>query len=358
MKRFNKLFLTLIVSSAFFVSCSNDDDNTEVQVPKGNYDGGLFIANEGQFGLANGNVSYLSDDLQIENNVFSLLNPGKTKNDIIQCIGFNGDFAYLVVNYSNKIEVVNRYTFKSIATITTDLNNPRYIAFANGKGYVTNWGDGSNTEDDYVAIVDLTSNTVTSKIPVIEGPEKIIENDGKLYVAHKGGYNFGNSITVINSATNTVATNFVVGDIPTSLEKDNGSLYVLCEGNPYYAPTETAGKLVKVSLSTNTVTSSISFEGITTHPGYLDIENDKLYYNVASKIYAAPTSTTTLPTTPVFEATKVSVLYGLAVKNSKIYVADKGNGQDNGKIYIYSLTGTLANNFSVGVNPNGFYFNN
>jgi hypothetical protein len=340
------------------VSCSSDnDDITPVVEPRGNYEGGIFIANEGQFFNSNGNVSYLSDDLKIENNVFSVVNPEKTKSDIVQCIGFNGDFAYIVVNNSNKIEVVNRYTFKSIATITSSLENPRYIAFANGKGYVTNWGDGEDSDDDYVAILDLTTNTVTSKIPVLEGAEKIIENDGKLYVAHKGGYHYGNSLSVINTTTNKVVTNFVVGDIPTALVKDNGSLYVLCEGNPSYAPTETGGKLVKVSLSSNTVTSTLNFEGLT-HPGFLDIANDKLYYTINNSIYAAPTSTATLPATPIFTPAQVSSLYGLAVKNSKIYVADKVNGQDNGDIYIYSLTGALTNDFSVGVNPNGFYFNN
>ena len=356
MKRFNKLFLTVILSSAFFVSCSSDNDDTTPE-PRGNYEGGLFIANEGQFLKSNGNVSYLSDDLKIENNVFSLLNPEKTTNDIIQCIGFNGDFAYLIVNNSNKIEVVNRYTFKSVATITASIKNPRYIAFANGRGYVTNWGVGEDANDDYVGILDLATNTITSKIPVVEGPEKIIENGGKLYVTHKGGYNFGNSLTVINSATNSVVTNFVVGDMPSALVKDSGSLYILCEGYPYYAPTQTAGKLVKVSLSANTITSTLSFEGIT-HPGFLDIENDKLYYTIDSNIYSLTTSATTLPAAPVFKAAEVTSLYGLAVKNSKIYVADKVNGVDNGDIYIYSLTGKLANDFSVGVNPNGFYFNN
>lgn len=355
MKRFNKLFLTVILSSAFFVSCSSDNDDTTPE-PRGNYEGGLFIANEGQFLKSNGNVSYLSDDLKIENNIFSLLNPEKTKNDIIQCIGFNGNFAYLIVNNTNKIEVVNRYTFKSVATVTTDIKTPRYIAFANGKGYVTNWGDGNDSKDDYVGILDLTTNTITSKISVVEGPEKIIENAGKLYVTHKGGYNFGNSLTVINAATNSVVTNFEVGDMPAGLVKDNGSLYILCEGYPYYAEKQTAGKLVKVSLSNNTITSTLSFDGIT-HPGYLDIENDKLYYTIDSNIYSLATSATTLPTAPIFKATEVTSLYGLAVKNSKIYVADKVNNVDNGDIYIYSLTGKLTNEFSVGVNPNGFYFN-
>ncbi|WP_456314930.1 YncE family protein [Pseudomonas shirazensis] len=354
MKRFNKLFLTIVLSSAFFVSCSNDDDNT--QEPRGDYDGGVFVVNEGQFGLENGSISYLSDDLEIENNVFTLVNPGKVTGDVVQCIGFNGDLAYIVVNFSNKIEVVNRYTFKSVATITAKLNNPRYIAFANGKGYVTNWGDGVNTEDDYVGVLDLTSNSITSTIPVVEGPEKIIENDGKLYVTHKGGYNFGNSLTVINASNNTVVTNFVVGDIPTAVAKDNGSLYVLCEGNPSYAETETAGKIVKVNLSNNTVASTINFEG-KTHPGFLDIESSKIYYTVAKNVYSMSTTATALPTAPVFAA-EVSAIYGLTVKNNKIYVADNGNRQDAGKIKIYSLTGSLAKTQTVGVSPNGFYFNN
>lgn len=355
MKKFNNLFLTVIISSTFFVSCSNDDNET--QEPRGNYDDGLFVVNEGNFGIPNGTVSYLSDALQIENNVFSLVNTGKVLGDTPQSISFNGNLAYIVVNVSNKIEIVNRYTFQSIATISTSLSNPRYIAFANGKGYVTNWGDGASTTDDYVAVIDLTSNTVTSTIPVVEGPEKIIENDGKLYIAHKGGWGQGNSISVINAANNTVTTNFVVGDVPGSLVKDNETLYVLCNGRPSYAAPETAGKLVKVNLSNNTVSATLNFSG-TTHPGFLDIDNSKIYYNVGNSIYSALTSTTTLPTTEIFKATQVSSLYAFAVKNNNVYIADSGNSQDPGDIYIYSLTGTVSNKFTVGISPNGFYFNN
>jgi YVTN family beta-propeller protein len=357
MKKLNKVFLALIISSAFFASCSNDDDNNTVEEPRGNYDGGLFIVNEGNNGKPNGTISYLSDDLKIENNVFTLVNTEKVTGDTPQNIGFNGDLAYLVVNGSNKVELVNRYTFKSIATISTGLKNPRFIAFANGKGYITNWGDPGDSDDDYVAVLDLATNSVTSKIPVVEGPEKIIENNGKLYVAHKGGWGQGNSLTVINSATNTVATNFVIGDVPSALVKDNGTLYVLCDGRPSYVDSETAGKIVKVSLSDNTITSTINFSD-KTHPGFMDIENSKLYYTVGKNVYSAATSLTALPTTAIFTAKEVSTTYGFAVKNSKIYISDAVNYQDPGDIYVYSLTGTLTNDYSVGISPNGFYFNN
>jgi hypothetical protein len=42
---------------------------------------------------------------------FSLVNPGKTLGDTGQDIGlYNNDLAFVVLNYSNKIEVINRYT--------------------------------------------------------------------------------------------------------------------------------------------------------------------------------------------------------------------------------------------------------
>lgn len=354
MKRFNKLFLTVIFASAFFVSCSSDDDDN-AQAPRGNYDGGIFVINEGNNGTPNGTISYLSDDLKVENDVFKLVNE-KASGDTPQSIGFNGDLAYVVTNGSNKIELVNRFTFKSIATITTGLSNPRFIAFANGKGYVTNWGDPVNTSDDYVAVLDLSSNTVTSKIPVVEGPEKIIENDGKLYVAHKGGWGQGNSLTIINAATNTVTTNFAVGDVPSALVKDNGTLYILCDGKPYYADVETAGKIVKLSLSSNTITSTINFPE-KTHPGFLDIESSKLYYTIGNDVYTTAISATSLPATSTFKASKINIPYGFAVKNNQIYFSDAVNYSDAGNVYIYSLTGTLSNTLSVGINPNGFYFN-
>lgn len=356
MNKLNKLLFSVIISSAFFVSCNNDDDNNTIKEPRGNYDGGLFIVNEGNNGKPNGTISYLSEDLKIENSVFTLVNTDKTTGDTPQSIGFNGDLAYIVVNGSNKVELVNRYTFKSITTITNGLENPRFIAFANGKGYITNWGDPGDSDDDYVAVLNLATNSVTSKIPVVEGPEKIIENDGKLYVAHKGGWGQGNSLTIINSANNNVATNIVVGDVPSALVKDNGTLYILCSGKPFYADVETAGKIVKINLSNNTIASTINFSDLT-HPGFLDIENSKLYYTVGRDVYSAAANTTTLPTTAIFSAEDVSTVYGFAVKNNKIYISDATNYADPGDIYIYSLTGTLADDFSVGITPNGFYFN-
>ena len=68
-----------------------------------------------------------------------------------------------------------------VGTISTGLVNPKYIAFASGKAFVTNWGNPTIATDDFVAVIDLNTNLVTSSIPVEESPGRILSNNGKLY---------------------------------------------------------------------------------------------------------------------------------------------------------------------------------
>ena len=355
--KFSKLILTALLGSFFLFSCTDDDNGGN---PLGDYDNGVLILNQGGFGNGNASVSYLSEDMNtFQNNIFSLVNPSIILGDTAQDIGFYNDLAYIVLNASNKIEVVNRYTMVHIATISTGLSNPRYIAFANGKGYVTNWGNGTNANDDFIAVLNLSNNSVASTISVAEGPEKIIEEDNKLYVAHSGGFNYGNTISVINTSTNTVATTITVGDVPNSLEEENGILYVLCGGKSVWSGAESAGKLVKINLSTNTVSGSIDFAETTDHPSNLVIENNRLYYTLDSDIFRMNLSATTLPTEALFSTTSQGVygVYSFAVENNKIYVGDALDYSSNGKVYVYSLTGALLSSKTVGVIPAGFYFN-
>ena len=353
-----KKSLLFICISMLTLSCSDETGIVDT-APLGAYDSGVLILNQGGFLAGNASVSYLSNDLNtFQNNIFALVNPTLLLGDTAQNIAFNGVLAYIVLNGSNKIEIVNRYTLKSTASITAGLVNPRYITFFNNSAYVTCWGNGSNVNDDYVAVINLTSNTVASTIPVIEGPERIIVANAKLYVAHKGGFGYGNKLSVINPSTNTVASTITVGDVPEAMRTVGQSLYVLCAGSPYYSPAETAGKLVKIDLLTNTVTSSISFSG-TMHPANLDVYNNDFYYTVGEKIFKSAITATTLPTVPLFFTTAQGAygVYSFEVENDKIYLGDAGNYSTNGKIYVHSLTGVLLNTRTVGIIPAGFYFN-
>ena len=352
--KLHKLLLTVVAGSFFFASCSSDDNG---DVASGAYDNGVLILNEGGFMAGNASVSFLSNDFVLENNIYGNVNNGAILGDTAQDMGFSGDLAYIVLNFSNKIEVVNRYTFEKVATIDEGLINPRYIAFHDGKAYVTNWGDGNSPSDDFIAVISLDSNAVISTIPVAEGPENILEENGKLYVAHNGGHGFGNSITVINASANSVVTSISVGDVPNSIEEQNGKLYVLSGGKPSWADTETFGQMDIIDLSNNTVVDTYEFA--TSHPANLVIEDNKIYYTVDSGIYTMEIGADALPATPLFSTTDQGTygVYSFAVADGYIYVGDAMDYSSNGKVHVYLTDGTLYESYTVGVIPAGFYFN-
>lgn len=354
-----KLTIYAILAIGTFASCTSEDDAPVVEAPLGAYQNGILIVNEGNFGQDNSSISFLSGDLEtFQVNAFTAVNPTLTLGNTTQSINFIGDKAYVVVHASDKIEILNRYTLQHIATVSTGLDNPRYVEFANGKGYVTNWGDAGSPSDDYVAVLNLSTNTVATTIPVVEGPERIVTNNGKLYVAHKGGYSHGNVVTVINSTSDTNESTISVGDVPGSLEISNGFLYVLSEGKPSWTGSETIAKLHKINLADTSLITTLEFAS-GSHPQNLDIDGGNIYYTNTNNVYKISETNFTLPTVAMFNtaAQTVGSFYGFAVKGSKVFIADPIDYSSAGKIFVFSNTGSVLNTRTVGVCPNGFYFN-
>ncbi len=359
-----KIALFAFISSLLLVSCDPESSQQTSYTPLGDYDSGVLVLNQGNYQGNNSEISFISFDLNtLNNSIFSTVNPTLTLGDTGQDIGFYNQYAYVVLNESSKIQIINRYTMQNLGAIETGLNNPRYIAFANGKGYVTNWGDGGDPSDDYVAVINLETKTITTTISVTEGPERIIENAGKLYVAHSGGFGYGNTVSVINEATNEVSS-IVVGDVPNAMQINEGFLWVSCGGKPSYSGNETAGKIVKINLNNNTISSTFPFSVSTNHPSNLVIYGSFVYFTKDTGIYKMALNDTSLPATPAFTTTNQGVygIYSFAIKSNHIYVGDAGDYTTNGKVLIYSLgtntpIGTLEKEHSVGVIPTGFYFN-
>ncbi|GAA4900682.1 hypothetical protein GCM10023311_27920 [Flaviramulus aquimarinus] len=351
---FKRITVLLLTITFIFTSCSSDDD-ANIPVPKGDYENGILISHEGNFGQGNASVSFVSYDLDtVENNLFNTIN-GSLLGDTAQSVAFYNDLAYIVLNVSNTIEIVNRYTFESVATINSGLSNPRYIAFSNEKGYVTNWGDGGNAADDYVAIINLSTNTLeANSISVVEGPEEIIATGNTIYVAQQGGFSQNDKVSVIDTTTDTVTATITVGDVPNSLQFDtSGNLWVLCGGKPSWTGSETAGKLFKINTANND-TTSIDF-ATTEHPNFLSVENDNIYYLLGGAVYKMAASSTVLPNAS--EITGLN-LYNMNVNNGILYGVDAGDFTSNGTVTSYDLsTNTLINTATVNIIPGGIYFN-
>lgn len=319
------------------------------------YSDGVFILNEGMIGNNSASVSYLNESGILENHIFSNQNNGMALGDTGQDVGFTEDFAYVVLNYSNEVKVVNRTTFEFVTSITDQMVNPRNIAFYEGKGYVTNWGDPGDVNDDYIAIIDLASNTVTGTIPVAEGPEQIIQKDGFLYVAHEGGYGYGNTISVINLTTNAIEI-INVSDVPSSMKLDDNNLYVLCSGKPDWTGDETIAKLYKIDLSNFQNTEEFIFEA-TEHPGYLGLDETDLYYLLDKNIYKMALTDVSLPTVAFIETATngAEIPYGFDKIDDKLYLSDAVDYVSPGKVFVYGEDGNFISEYTVGSLPNGFY---
>jgi len=361
MKKFITKYLILSVFLiTIVISCTSDDRDVPVEAPppSGDYSNGVFILNEGNFGSVNASVSFLDATGVVLNSIFSNVNNANL-GDTAQSMGFQGENAYIIVNNSATIEVVNRTTFERKATITNQIVNPRYIAFSGNKGFVSNWGDPNNVNDDYIAVINLNSNEVENSISVVEGPEKIVVHNEHIYVAHKGGFGYGNTISVIDISTQNVIDSISIADVPDGMVINNGFLYVTCTGKLPFTQDETLGAIFKIDTETNTVQSFFEFpEGV--HPRFLEQAVNELYYVVESNVFSVETANFQIPTSPLLETLNqgVEILYGFNIHNGRIYVADAKDYVSNGEVFVYNLEGILQNQYTVSIIPNSFYFNN
>lgn len=341
--KFRNLYPGLLAIALLFASCSSDDVINEI--PLGAYENGVFILNEGNFGTPNASVSFVSDDLTIaQNNIFGLVNPTKVLGDVAQSMSFNDDKVFIVVNNSNEIEVVNRNTFQSLATITSHLEQPRYCVSIYGRLYVT------NAASQAVTVYDANSYAYITSIPVNKTVERIIVANGKLFVMN-GAYGSGNEVTVINAVTNTVSTTITVEEGINSIEEKNGIVYALC-GNVNRT------KLFKINSTTNNATS---IETTTLKDARnMDIDGNKIYYTKGAGVYSMNLNAASFTETPLFSVTdnSFSTFYGFGVIDGRIYSGDANGFSQDGIVTVYSSTGTVLKTLTVGRGPNGFYPNN
>lgn len=337
-------------------SCKKDESNPVIP----EITNGVFIVNEGAFGSGNSSISYLSLVTgTMSNNLFENVN-GFPLGDVAQSMFIYNGRAYVIVNNSQKVEVLNASDFTSITTIS-GLQGPRYMVAKNNKGYISDWF--SNT----IVVIDLTTNAIIKSIPAGNGPEQMEIAGDVLFVTNVGGFDSDSTLSVINLITDTNVGTLPVGTNPNSIKLDkNNKLWVLCGGStgPDFTggtADDIAGSLWKI----NPVTFSTEqhFEMNTAmHPLKLQTSGSKneLYFlagldGYTGKIMKLDVGTTNL--NPVTFSTKE--FYGLGVDpiSGIVYGAWVPGFTQNGSIFRYSSNAILVDSMQVGIAPNSFTFN-
>ena len=347
--------LLIALISVFLISCEKDNSVGS------NYLNGVFIVNEGAFGSNNGSISwYNPENKTIENNIFKTVN-NRPLGDVVQSFGAAGGYGFIVVNNSQKVEVVNLKDF-STKTVISDLSYPRYFAANESHAFISN-GNFEGT----VIVVDLTSLEKIDVIDVGFGPEQMAVIDNHLYVANSGGWGFDNRVSVIDLGTLEVIDHIEVGDIPFALQKDHqNNLWVLCRGKVVYdfvtweIVEETDSKLVKINTSNNTVSSTtvIGSTGDFFWPSIFVSSGDKttIYFNEAGGIYSLNSVTGAISSTPLLSGNFSGM--GVHPVTDEFFGLKTLNYTSSGTLEIYNPAGQITGEFSVGIGPNMVVFGN
>jgi len=353
--KITKLFTLGLLGSLLLNSCSSDDDNDFVEpttpTDDATYANGVFVVNEGS--QSAGTVSFLdAANTSIENSIFETVNVDMDLGKFVQSIFFDDENAYIISNGSNLITVVDRYTFEFKGQVDSGLAIPVYGVTYNGKAYVTNlkltYEEGYAT-DDYLTVIDLETFAVENSINAGTLLGTVIEKDGLLYV-EGAAYGEGNSILVFDPSSNSFIRTITTNDGLNSFQFVGNTLFAL-----------SSNKLEKIDLSTDAVISEIEFSENITGAKNLDIENGLIYFTSGTSVYQLNQDFEEEPTEALlsYESTsQFGQMYGFEVEDEFIYLSDAADFASNGTVRVYTLSGELVNEFTAGVGPNGFYFNN
>lgn len=214
----------LILFSVIFLTCN--EDNSPINDIPSKTSKGLIILNEGLYGQNNSTITYydFQNDI-VYQDYYSLKNDGKKLGDTGNDIKEINKKILITVDYSNKLELIDKETFRSLGIVDMGkAGSPREIAIVD-----SNTAFVSNALIDKVSRVDLINKKIVSQIDVASKPEGIEYFENFIYVANSG-FGTGNTISIIDINTNKVVKILKVGDNPRFILKDPNRLYVICSG--------------------------------------------------------------------------------------------------------------------------------
>lgn len=350
--RFNTLKIAAI--ALIFASCTPDDPDPVTT----SFTGGVFITNEGAFQGGNGTLTYYDpSNMSTQQDVF-LSQVGRPLGNVVNSATIHGGNILIAVNNSGVVEVASANDLSQSATIT-GFTSPRHImGIDQSHVAVTDWGTGS------VEIINMLNFGTSASIDVGNGPERMLVDGNRLYVANSGGFSMDSTVVMIDITTQTAIDTFYVGINPNSMIIDiNGDMWVLCGGYTDWqnSANNREGSLYKINPLTGAVLDNFTFSATPRPTGLvLSSSNQTMYFldnGYGGEVYSMDINEASLPTTALL--TNVNG-YALAydAANNEIYVADPVDYASQGKVYRYDVaTDAVIDTITTGIIPGCVVFN-
>jgi hypothetical protein len=221
-----KYYSVLIVLALFSVSCKKDKPTEEPTSEAYDLRDGLWWVNEGAFNGNNASIDVVTADGRIAKDAFRQSN-GSGLGDILQRVNVIGDKAVAVVNGSNQVVIMNTADMKVIRVIP-DLDYPRDAIIVDDVIYIAQGALAGK-----VGKYNVGTGALLDEVNVGQGPERLLENNGQLWVLNSGGWAVDNTISIVDLGAFSVLQNIVVHDRPLDIEFDeiSNKVMVLCSGD-------------------------------------------------------------------------------------------------------------------------------
>lgn len=311
------------------------------------YGKGVLVINEGLFTGGTGTLSFIGDNADtILNNVYELENK-KPLGNIGQSIAVADNQIALVVNNANKMELIDKSSFRTQGTVS-GLKLPDEVIFTNGNYYVSEWVDFSGSAGS-VAVISK-SGTILKRINVGKTPSKMVVGSNQLmYVTNSGD----STVSVIDLSTNTEKYRITVGDRPNSLCKDASGVICVCFGGvPSWQGTPTAPGFVRMAAN-NVISKKKLATGVTIDHLVSGGSATMGYYLNNGAVHKLKLSDFTGDV-----EIKTGSFYGLAVDptNGMVWATDAGNFTAAGSVSKMDSAGNVMKTYAGGIIPRNFGF--
>lgn len=369
MKKFYFAIAALVAFGGFFTSCSDDndepkwnDDDSKVELPESR----MFILNEGTMSSNNASISLYNPgegEPKFVSDIFFDQN-GSRLGDVGQCMISYGKNVYVSVYGSNYIVKLNTACVEEERTLFSSdpelQGGVRYLAAEDGYVYASFYGG-------IVAKIDANTLKVVAKLKTpganLEGVA--IENDC-LYVANsyerttdpetgKNKYNYFKDVFVIDLNTFSLKETLVVEQNPNKLLEEDDKLFLISwnYGRESYVlqmiDPAAANKVTEIGYATNMAAGDDMLYLVDSRTDYsvkpyvttntfssYDIKSGRL--NTASFLKNAPAELAT------------SSVYMMAVSdyNGDIYIGVTNYSASNGVMYRFKSDGSYVGKFDCG----------
>lgn len=296
----------------------------------------LLIVNQGGFNRGEASLSEVRVDSRTVTEDVFLSKNGRPLGDVAQSLTEFGDRYFIVVNNSQKIEVVAKSDYRSVGTIAVPDNaGPRYMAVSN-----TNHGYLTTLYSNKVMKVDFSTLSIIKQIDVGVGTEGIVITNDTAFVAKNLNSDFssGSSIALIRTGTDAVIATWETGVGPTQIQVMGSHVIVSCSGSWG----QNDGEIVVHDRTTGQIVRRIDLGA---YAGGFAKGLANQVYVLANGVKRVDVGTGTV--TPISSRS----FYAIGFDGESIWLADALNYAQAGRLIRASSQGAVVDSFSVGIVP-------